>query len=38
MDDKRMKILVAADGSDNSERAVMEAKKFGDFFGGEVTI
>lgn len=38
MEKKGMKILVAADGSDNSERAVIEAKKFGEVFGGEVTI
>lgn len=32
------KILVAVDGSDNSERALIEARKHGDAFGAEITI
>lgn len=36
MDEK--KILVAVDGSDNSERALLEAKKHGEAFGAEITI
>lgn len=32
------KILVATDGSDNSERALIEAKKYAEYLDGEVTI
>ncbi len=32
------KILVATDGSENSERALIEAKKYAECSGGEVTI
>lgn len=32
------KILVATDGSENSERALIEAKKYAECTGGEVTI
>lgn len=32
------KILVATDGSHNSERALIEAKKHAEHYGGEITI
>lgn len=32
------KILVPVDGSDNSKRALIEAKKLAEYTGGEVTI
>lgn len=32
------KILVATDGSDNSERTLIEAKKQAEYSGGEITI
>lgn len=32
------KILVAVDGSENSKRALIEAKEYGEVFGGDVTI
>lgn len=34
----KKKILVAVDGSDNSERALIEARKHGEAFDAEVTI
>lgn len=38
MEEKTEKILVATDGSKNSERAILEAKKYGECVVGEVTI
>lgn len=38
MSKKKKKILVAVDGSENSERALIEARKQGDKFGAEITI
>lgn len=38
MVEKTEKILVAVDGSANSERALLEAKEFGEVSGGEITI
>lgn len=38
MAEKKMEILVAADGSDNSERAVIEAMKYAEIFDADVTI
>lgn len=38
MEEKTMKILVPVDGSKNSERAVIEAKTYGECVGGEITI
>ena len=35
---KNNKILVAVDGSENSKRALIEAKEYGDVFGGDITI
>ena len=35
---KNKKILVAVDGSENSERALIEARKHGEKFGAEITI
>lgn len=35
---KKMKILVAVDGSENSERALIEARDQGEAFNAEVTI
>ena len=35
---KKKKILVAVDGSENSKRALIEAKEYGDVFGGNITI
>lgn len=35
---KKKKILVAVDGSENSKRALIEAKEYGDVFGGDITI
>ena len=32
------KILVTTDGSDNSERALIEARKYAEWSGGEITI
>lgn len=31
-------ILVAVDGSENSRRALLEAKEYGEAFGGDITI
>lgn len=31
-------ILVAVDGSENSKRALLEAKEYGEVFGGDITI
>lgn len=36
--EKTKKILVAVDGSENSKRALLEAKKYGEVFGGSITI
>lgn len=38
MDDKKIKILVAIDGSNNADRAVLEARRYAEFVDGEVTI
>lgn len=38
MEEKKMKILVAVDGSENSKRAIIEAKKYGEFFNGKITL
>lgn len=38
MKEKMKKILVAVDGSKNSERAVIEAKKYGEAFTSEITL
>lgn len=38
MENKTMKVLVAIDGSNNSKRAVLEAKQFGECIGAEITI
>lgn len=38
MDEKKVKIIVAIDGSNNSERAVIEAKTYGECVGAEITI
>lgn len=38
MEEKRTKILVAVDGSDNSMRAVEKAKEYGDLFNGEIGL
>lgn len=38
MEEKAEKILVAVDGSDNSERALIKAKRHGEQVGGEITI
>ncbi len=38
MEEKATKILVPTDGSENSERAIREAKKYGEYVNGEVTI
>lgn len=35
---EKKRILVAVDGSDNSERALIEARKQGEKFGAEITI
>lgn len=35
---EKKRILVAVDGSENSDRALIEARKQGDKFGAEVTI
>ena len=36
--EKQKKILVAVDGSENSKRALLEAKKYGEGFSGDITI
>lgn len=38
MTEKKTKILVAVDGSENSERALKEAKKYGEMSQAEITI
>lgn len=38
MNEKPEKILVAVDGSDNSKRALIKAKKHRDLINGEITI
>lgn len=38
VEEKTLKMLVAFDGSKNSERAVTEAKRYGECVGGEITI
>lgn len=38
MEDKKMKILVAIDGSNNSERALIEAKRLGECMAGDLTL
>lgn len=38
MEDQKIKILVAIDGSNNSERALIEAKKLGEYMDGVITI
>lgn len=38
MGEKTFKILVPIDGSNNSDRAVSEAKKYAEFIGGEITL
>lgn len=38
MNKRQKRILVAVDGSDNSERALIEARKQGDKFNAEITI
>lgn len=38
MEDEKMKILVAVDGSKNSERALIEARKQAEYADGEITI
>lgn len=38
MEKKKERILVAVDGSDNSERALIKAKRHGEQVGGEITI
>lgn len=38
MEEKRRKVLVAIDGSNNSKRALLEAKKYGECVDGEITL
>lgn len=38
MEEKRTKILVAVDGSDNSLRAVEKAKEYAEIFNGEIAL
>lgn len=38
MGENKVKVLVAIDGSKNSERAVIEAKKYGQCVGAEITL
>ena len=38
MDDKKVRILVATDGSNNSERAIVAAKTHGECVDGEITL
>ncbi len=38
MTNKKMNILLAVDGSENSERAVLEAKRYGQLFDVEITL
>lgn len=38
MEEKTLKILVAIDGSKNSDRAVIEAKTYGECVGADVTL
>lgn len=38
MEEKKMKILVAIDGSKNSERALIEAKRLGECMAGDLTL
>lgn len=38
MEEKKFKILVAIDGSNNSQRAALEAKRYGECAGGEITL
>lgn len=38
MSNHEMKILLAVDGSENSKRAIMEAKKYGQYFNAQITL
>ena len=38
METKIEKILVPIDGSENSDRAIMKAKKYAECFGGEIIL
>lgn len=38
MEEKKMQILVAVDGSDNSNRAIIKAKQYSNVFDGQITL